>query len=47
MAALVDHVASPHLANLVNAIRELISAILDGDLCLAVRHIAAVDVCNA
>ena len=31
MAALVDQAASPHLADFVDAVGELIAAVLDGD----------------
>ena len=47
MAALVDQAASPHLADFVNAVGELIAAVLDRDLRVAVRQIAAIDVGDA
>ena len=41
---LVDEAASPHLADFVDAVGELITAILDMDFCRAHRQVAAVDV---
>jgi hypothetical protein len=37
MPAFVDQPASPHLANFVDAVRELVAAILDMNRSLAVR----------
>ena len=45
--ALVDHPASPHLADLVDAVGELIPTVLDGDLGIGSRQVAAVDVGDA
>ena len=44
VAPLVDEAPSPHLADFVNAVGELIAAILDMDLGVAERQVAAVDV---
>ena len=44
MPTLINQVASPHLADFVNAIGELKSAIFNGDFGLRVRKIAAVHI---
>ncbi len=44
MAPLVDQATAPHLADFIDAVGELIAAILDMDLGVAHRQIAAVDV---
>ena len=45
--ALVDQPASPHLADFVDAVGKLISAILDATLAASRGNVAAVDVCDA
>ena len=47
VAALIDHAAAPHLADLVDAIRELVAAILDMDRSCALRQIATVHIGDA
>ena len=47
MAALIDQAPAPHLADFIDAVGELIAAVLDGDLGVVARQIAAVDVCDA
>ena len=47
MAAFVDQPPAPHLADFVDAVGELIAAILDIHRSIAPRKIAAVDVGNA
>ena len=47
VAALVDQPPSPHLAHLVDAVGELVAAILDMDLRGAMRHVAAVHIGDA
>src|SRR6266545_846616 len=47
VAPLVDHPAAPDLAQLVNAVGELVAAILDMDHGVAPRQIATVDIGNA
>src|SRR6266498_2757919 len=47
MPPLVDQPAVPHLADLVDAVGELVAAILDVDRSLAVGNIAAVHIGNA
>ena len=47
MTALIDEAPSPHLADLVDAVGELIAAVLDMDGGVAARHISAVDVSDA
>ena len=47
VAPLVDQAAAPHLADFIDAVGELIAAILDVDLGVAERQIAAVDVSDA
>ena len=44
MTTLVDEAAAPDLADLINAVGELIAAILDVDLGIAERQISAVDI---
>ena len=44
---LVDEAPAPHLADFIDAVGELIAAILDMDLGVAHRQIAAVDVGDA
>jgi hypothetical protein len=47
VAALVDDAAAPHLADLVDAIRELVAAVLDMDRSCALRQIATVHIGDA
>ena len=47
VAALVDQAAAPHLADFVDAVGELVAAILDMDHGVAQRQIAAVDIGDA
>ena len=47
VAALVDQRAAPHLADFVDAVGELVAAILDMDHRVRVRQIAAVDIGDA
>jgi len=47
MAAFIDQSAAPHLAHFVNAVSELIAAILDMNAGFAMRQVAAVDIGNA
>src|SRR6202007_2891667 len=44
VAALIDQPASPHLANLVDAVGELIATILDMNHSVARRQIAAIHI---
>jgi len=46
MTLLVDEAASPHLADFIDAVGKLVAAILDMDLGIAQREVAAVDVSN-
>jgi hypothetical protein len=43
----IDELAAPHLAHFVDAVGELIAAILDMNAGFAMRHVAAVDIGNA
>ena len=47
MAPFVNYPPAPHLANLINAVGELVSAILDMDHGVAAPEIAAVNIGNA
>ena len=47
VAPLVDEAAVPHLADFIDAVGELIAAVLDMDRGVAHRQIAAVDVGDA
>ncbi len=47
MAPLVDDAAVPHLADLVDAVGELVAAILDMNHSLAAGNVPAVDIGNA
>jgi hypothetical protein len=47
VAALVDEAPAPHLAHLVDAVGELVAAILDVHLRGAMRHVAAVHIGDA
>src|SRR5262245_32530389 len=47
MATLVDQPPSPHLADLVNSVGELVAAVLDMDDGVTVRHVTAIDVGDA
>ena len=46
-ACSVDQPACPHLADFVNAVSELVAAILDMNRGFAVRHIASVHISDA
>ena len=47
VAALVDQAAAPHLADFVDAVGELVAAVLDMDAGVRERQIAAVDIGDA
>jgi hypothetical protein len=47
MSPLVDEAATPHLAYFINAIAELIAAILDMDFGLCERQVTAIDISDA
>ena len=47
VAALVDQLAAPHLADFIDAVGELIAAILDVDARMRERQVAAVDIGDA
>ena len=47
VAARVDQPPAPHLADLVDAVGELVAAVLDVDLRGAMRHVAAVHIGDA
>src|SRR5271165_5900474 len=44
MPTLIDEAASPHLADFIDTVGELVAAVLDMDLGVAHRQVAAVDV---
>jgi hypothetical protein len=47
MAALIDQFAASHFAYFVDAVGELVAAILDMNAGFAMREVAAVDIGNA
>jgi hypothetical protein len=47
MSPLIDGAAAPHLAYFIDAIAELIAAILDVNFGVCERQITAIDVSNA
>jgi hypothetical protein len=47
VAALVDQAPCPHLAHLIDAIGELIAAVLDMHARVAMRYIASIHISDA